>query len=198
MRPPPTVTLAVSAGTLGQNGWYVSNVTVHTSGTDATSQIASCTSDQTLTTDSAGTVFNGSCTDQAGNNANAAPLTVKLDKTAPSCVASVTPNSIWPPNHKLVNITSAVAVTDALSGTGGFTLLSVTSNEPDSGLNREDVANDIQAWSLNTADTSGQFRAERSDTGTGRTYRLTYQGKDLAGNTGSCNNTVLVPHDQGH
>ena len=67
----------------------------------------------------------------------------------------------------------------------------MTSNQPQSGLARDDVANDIQGWSTGTADTSGQLRAERY--GGARIYTLTYQGKDLAGNTTNCQATVTVP-----
>jgi hypothetical protein len=83
----PTANLAVSSGTAGSNGWYTSNVTVHTSGADAVSGPVTCTGDQSQTTETGGHVFNGSCTNDAGLSTNAAPLTVKLDKTAPTAVA---------------------------------------------------------------------------------------------------------------
>ena len=60
-----------------------------------------------------------------------ATFTKKTDVTPPllSCVA--TPSRLWPANHKMVDIRIAVSFTDAGSGTGAFTLLSVTSSEPD-------------------------------------------------------------------
>ena len=91
-----------------------------------------------------------------------------------------------------MTITASVSVADGGgSGSGGFTLVSVTSNQADSGLARDDVAKDIQGWSTGTADTSGQLRAERY--GKDRVYTLTYQGKDLSGNTKTCSATVTVP-----
>ena len=45
---------------------------------------------------------------------------------------------------------------------------------------------------IGTADTKGQLRAERSDRGKGRMYRLSYQGKDKAGNTVACTAPVFV------
>ena len=42
-----------------------------------------CSADQTLTTDTSGTDVNGSCTNKAGLSTDAAPLTVKLDKSQP-------------------------------------------------------------------------------------------------------------------
>jgi hypothetical protein len=53
------------------------------------------------------------------------------------------------------------------------------------------VPNDIQGWSLNTADLQGQLRAERY--GGSREYTLTYRGYDLAGNTKDCQAKVTVP-----
>ena len=157
----PSAALTVTAGTLGSNGWYTSDVTVSTDGTDSISGPATCTLDQSpddgdggarvqrllherrgsddqrgsahgearqdrsvarrlrsgrnagaqrlvherrdnqhrledsisspvtctpdqhQTTETAGTTFNGSCTNDAGLTTNAAPLTVKLDKTRP-------------------------------------------------------------------------------------------------------------------
>jgi hypothetical protein len=84
----PVVALAVTAGTAGSNGWYTSDVTVHTAGTDNISGIASCEADQFQTTETTGVPFNGSCKNGAGLTGNAAPLTVKLDKTGPTGVAS--------------------------------------------------------------------------------------------------------------
>jgi hypothetical protein len=90
-----------------------------------------------------------------------------------------------------VTVTATVNVTDGGSGDGGFELVSVESSQDDGDLGPGDVAGDIQGWTTGTADTSGQLRAERY--GGARTYTLTYQGKDLAGNTTNCQATVTVP-----
>ena len=105
---PPNTQLNVVSGTLGGNGWYVNDVTVRASGTDPVSGIASCIADQSLTTESSGTTFNGSCTDQAGNTGNAAPLTIKRDSTAPATVG----DSSISGNQATVTLTAS----DALSG----------------------------------------------------------------------------------
>jgi hypothetical protein len=111
----PSASLAVTAGTSGNNGWYTSDVTVSTSGSDSISGPASCTADQFQNTETAGTDFNGSCTNDAGLSTDAAPLTVKLDKTAPSASASAAPAANingW--NN--TNVTVSFSGTDSLSG----------------------------------------------------------------------------------
>ncbi len=80
----PSASLAVTAGTLGGSGWYRTDVTVSTTGIDSISKPTACTGDQSQTTSTDGEVFNGSCTNNAGLTTNAAPLTVKLDKVAPT------------------------------------------------------------------------------------------------------------------
>jgi hypothetical protein len=95
-----------------------------------------------------------------------------------------------------VNVTATVTVADGESGAAGFTLVSVTSNEPDNGLGDGDQPNDIQGFVLGTADTSGFLRGERSGKGNGRVYTLTYQGSDVAGNSTTCSTAVTVPHNR--
>ena len=48
---------------------------------------------------------------------------------------------------------------------------------------------------LGTLDTRISLRAERSGSGPGRTYTLTYRATDLAGNVATAIATVIVPHD---
>jgi hypothetical protein len=132
-------------------------------------------------------------TDSSGNSSTATFSVTVEDTTAPSVSCSASPSTLRLPanNHKLVTITASVSVTDGGSGADGFTLVSVTSDQRDSGLARDDVAGDIKGWTTGTNDTTGQVRAERY--GGTRTYTLTYQGKDLAGNTKNCSATVTVP-----
>jgi hypothetical protein len=131
-------------------------------------------------------------TDNAGNIETAKTITIKLDKTPPTVLCSASPDVLWPPNNKLVPINISVNVTDSLSGSVGFDLISATSNEPETGNG------DIQGFVSGSVSTNGQLRAQRSGSGTGRVYTFTYSGADRAGNTASCTTTVSVPHDQGH
>ncbi len=205
---PPTLSISHTAD--GTNGWNkTSPVTLNVSASDSGSGLAGAptckdgTTDLTLTAGTAGNwaasvsgegthTVSCSVSDDAGNITTGTD-TVKIDSTAPSVSCSVSPSTLRLPtnNHKLVDITASVSVTDSGSGADGFTLVSVTSNQAQSGLARDDVAGDILDWDLGTADTIGQLRAERY--GGTRTYTLTYQGKDLAGNTKNCQTTVTVP-----
>jgi hypothetical protein len=96
----------------------------------------------------------------------------------------------------LVRITVDVTLSDATSGPAGYMLTAVTSDEPDAGASNEDLPNDIQGWDVGTADTSGEYRAERADAGDGRVYTLTYTGEDVAGNEATCKAVVRVPKNQ--
>jgi len=59
------------------------------------------------------------------------------------------------PNNKLVPVNVSVTVTDTLSGQAGFSLVTVTSNEPKSGLG------DIEESGAHTPDWSrGNFRIQ--------------------------------------
>jgi hypothetical protein len=106
---------------------------------------------------------------------------------------SVTPDLLWPPNHKYVDVSATVVVSDNFDPNPTVTLLSVTSNEPDNGLGDGDTPNDI----VIVDDYTFQLRAERSGNGTGRVYTITYQVSDACGNTTTASVEVTVPLNQG-
>jgi hypothetical protein len=112
----PTAILAVTAGVPGANGWYVSDVTVTTSGIEAVSGPLSCTAEQHQTTETTGSIFNGSCTNQAGRTASAAPRTVKLDKSGPSATLAVTGGTLGANGWYTSDVTVATSGTDTISG----------------------------------------------------------------------------------
>jgi hypothetical protein len=78
-----------ASGTLGNNGWYTSDVIISTTGSDTISNPTTCTSSQSQTTDTTGATFKGSCTNDAGLSTNAAALTIKRDATAPTGISFV-------------------------------------------------------------------------------------------------------------
>jgi hypothetical protein len=115
------------------------------------------------------------------------------ETTAPVLDVTVSPDTLWPPNHRYVDVTATVTVLDA-DPNATVTLLSVTSNEPDDGLDDGDTSTDI----VIVDDFTFRLRAERSGTGSGRVYTITYQATDACGNTTVATATVTVPLSQGN
>jgi hypothetical protein len=122
------------------------------------------------------------------------PVLVGICETTPPVVeVTVSPDSLWPPNHKYVTVEATVTVTDA-DPNATVTLLSATSNEPDNGLGDGDTPNDI----VIVDDFTFDLRAERSGTGDGRVYTITYEVTDFCGNSTVASAAVTVPHSQGN
>ena len=107
---------------------------------------------------------------------------------------SVSPDSLWPANHKYVDVEATVVVSDNFDPNPSVTLVSVTSNEPDNGDDDGDTVNDIVIVDA----THFQLRAERSGVGTGRIYTITYMVTDACGNSTTQSVTVTVPLSQGN
>jgi hypothetical protein len=106
---------------------------------------------------------------------------------------SVTPDSLWPVNHKYVDVTATVIVSDNFDPNPVVELISVTSNEPDDGLGDGDTEDDI----VIVDDFTFKLRAERSALGTGRVYTITYMVTDACGNSTTQSVIVTVPLNQG-
>jgi hypothetical protein len=145
---PTGVLLAVTAGTLGKNGWYTSNVRVSTTGADSVSGPASCTSDQFQTTDTVGAVFNGSCSNQAGLSTNAAPLIVKRDTIPPSLGPGVAPSPILL-NGSGTASPNASDATSGLASSSCNALLTSTVGSKSVGCSAMDNAGNIATASAN-------------------------------------------------
>jgi hypothetical protein len=114
------------------------------------------------------------------------------DETPPTLSVSASPDRLWPPDHKYRTVTAATAFADETDPSPVLTLASVTSNEPDSGLSSEDKPNDI----VIVDDHTFRLRAERSDSGTGRIYTITYQVTDVCGNVTVASSAVKVPRNK--
>lgn len=148
--------------------------------------------DAGLTTDQRGTGFPR--ISPTGGTVDRGALEVQVDHIPPTCTATAKPKTLYEPNHKLVNITTKVIAIDNKPGVT-FKLRAVTSSEADSGLGRNDVPLDIQGWTVGSADLTGQLRSERFSRA-GRTYTISYEAKDMAGNTTTCSATVTVPYSR--
>jgi predicted extracellular nuclease len=124
------------------------------------------------------------------------PVIVGLDlceATAPQFdTLAVTPDMLWPANHKYVDVAATVVASDNFDPNPAITLVSVTSNEPDNGEDDGNTVDDI----VIVGDYAFKLRAERSGVGTGRTYTITYQVTDSCGNSATASAIVVVPLSQ--
>ncbi len=107
----PTITGAVTGGTLGKNGYYTGQVTVSFTCGDALSGIAVCPDPVTLTADGDHSVTR-SASDKAGNTSFASIVKVSIDSTKPTITVSGVKASYT--LGEAVNITCSA--TDAGSG----------------------------------------------------------------------------------
>jgi uncharacterized repeat protein (TIGR03803 family) len=126
-------------------------------------------------------------TDNHGaSNSCTATVTV-MDTTLPTISdVAVTPNVLWPPNSKMVEVTVNYTATDDCSTVSNT--LFVTSNEVPNGGAPDWVIEDNHHV---------QLRAERSGTGSGRVYKVTVISTDNAGNSATSTVTVTVPKNHG-
>ena len=131
-------------------------------------------------------------TDDLGVKTCADAEKIWQDTTPPVVTVSVTPNLLWPPNHKYQKVDVTLVATDTVDPNPKVQLVSVTSSEPDNDLGDGNTTHDIVILS----DFSMNLRAERSGTGLGRTYTITYKVTDASGNSTTAQTIVFVPHDK--
>ena len=120
---------------------------------------------------------------------------ITVEDTTDPVIAGVSasPDTLWPPNHKMHGVTVSVSVSDICDADVDCEIISVSSNEPVNGLG--DGTTDAD-WEI-TSDLTVDLRAERSGTGTDRVYTITVECTDDSGNTSMETVDVTVPHDQG-
>ncbi len=106
---------------------------------------------------------------------------------------SITPDTLWPANNKMVSVTVSVTASDACSETVICAISSIVSNEPVN-LPNPRFAPD---WMI-TSDLTADLRAERLGFGSGRIYTVTVTCTDESGNSASETVEVIVPHDVGN
>jgi len=113
------------------------------------------------------------------------------DTTPPVVALSVNPTTLFPPNHKMVEITINVSATDDRDPHPTITLESITSNEGADWKGDGHTSTDIDVQGARVF-----LRSERAGPGNDRIYTLTYAARDAAGNIGRASATVTVPHDK--
>jgi hypothetical protein len=106
--------------------------------------------------------------------------------------ATVAPNELWPPSHRIETATVAVDVTDACDAEPVCRIVSVASSEP---ANAKGDGRTDPDWEI-TGDLTVKLRAERAGSASGRIYTITVECADASGNVAITEVTVLVPHDR--
>lgn len=107
------------------------------------------------------------------------------DTQAPTISSlSASPNTITPPNKKMIPVTLTAAATDNV-GVTALHIVSVASSEIVNGT-----------FSQVTGNLTLKLLADRNGNGSGRIYTITVEATDAAGNRSTRNVTVTVPHDQ--
>jgi hypothetical protein len=132
-----------------------------------------------------------SATDECGNTSSCLQTLTVVDTTPPQFQLSVAPTMLWPPDHKMVEITPTWTVSDECDTAPQVSLVSIVANEGDNTIGDGHTTNDIQI----NADGSIYLRSERSGTSNDRIYTITYQAIDDCGNTTLRSATVSIPHD---
>ena len=206
----PPVANAGASQTLGCTGQNGTVVTLNGSGSsdpdgdpltyvwkDAAGNVVGTSAVAQRTLSSGTYTFTLTVTDTGGLSSSAATQITIQDTTAPVLSVSLSPNSLWPPNHKLTPIAATVSASDACSANPSVRLVSIVSNELDDGTGDGDQPNDIQAISggpapFGTDVRSFLLRAERAGGGSGRIYAVTYSATDAAGNSTTASAVVVV------
>jgi cysteine-rich repeat protein len=119
---------------------------------------------------------------------------LEVPNRPPVCDAAVaTPDSLWPPNHKLVPVT----VDGVVDPDGDPVLITVTGVAQDEPVEAQgDGSTCVDATGTGT-DIVG-LRSERSGQGDGRVYHVAFRADDPHGGVCFGEVTVCVRHDNGH
>ena len=112
---------------------------------------------------------------------------ITVADSTPPVIASVTPDtaSLSPPNHKMVPVAMAVAVTDAIDSAPMCSITGVSSNEA--------VGETTPDWQFSANSLLVDLRAERDSA---RTYTITVTCTDASGNSSSRSAAVHVPRNK--
>lgn len=137
------------------------------------------------------TTITYTATDGSGNTSTATQ-TVTVTAPPPAIEnVSATPAVLWPPNHRMADVTISYETTGGCSGVS-CVIDSIVSNEPANGSGDGDTAPD---WEIAGAH-HVRLRAERSGGGSGRTYTVRITCTDGEGHTTSSAVTVAVAKNQ--
>jgi len=128
---------------------------------------------------------------ESRENNNSAIVTITASNPPPAIgLLTASPNSLWPPNHKMVGVAVDYSVTDSC-GPVTCSPLGVTSNEPVNGTGDGNTSPDWGTFD----DHHVQLRAERAGGGSGRIYTVTATCENTLRLSSGRSTAVWVPHD---
>lgn len=142
------------------------------------------------------TLVTYTATDDDGNLSSCSATVTVEDTTPPVITMELNRDHLWPPNHKMANVSATVEVTDICDANPTFVLVSITADEPINGPGDGNTEPDWDGADLGTDDVDFRLRAERAGEGDGRVYTVLYRVSDDAGNEADASATVTVAHDQ--
>jgi hypothetical protein len=132
-------------------------------------------------------------TDAAGLSDSCTATVTVVDETPPAITSiAVTPDELWPPNHRMVPVTVIVSAHDDCDPAPHAAIVSVSCNETADARGAGSTEPDFEISGPLTAD----LRAERSGPGSGRIYTISVRVTDADGNTATGTVTVTVPSNQ--
>lgn len=131
--------------------------------------------------------------DASGNAATDTQQVTVEDTTPPELEIGGLPLELWPPNHQMVRIEPRIVLADACDPHPELTVR-VASSESDNATGDGNTTGDIVIHSARDI----ELRAERSGSGSGRTYTLVWTARDESGNETHVRHTIDVPHSQGN
>jgi hypothetical protein len=149
--------------------------------TDEANNVLGKTAIVQLTVGMGAHTFTLTVSDAGGLSAKAMTHVTVLDTVSPTLKVSLSPSYLRPPNHKLVQVTATVLVSDVCDANPTVQLVSITSTDPID-------ADDMQAVGggpvpFGTDVRSFLLGAELNRDGSDRVYTVTYKAKDASGNT---------------
>ena len=132
--------------------------------------------------------FSYKANDGTVDSSAAATVTIHIADTEPPTIStSLAINSLWPPNHDMVNVGFAFSATDNTSVAS--TDLAVFSDEDDVAPAGGEESPDA----MNIASGTLRLRSERSGNGDGRVYLIRITATDGSSNTSRACLSVVVP-----
>lgn len=133
-------------------------------------------------------------------NGNTATVTISIapKNDLPVCLAAApSVSQIWPPNHKLVNVTIG-GVVDPVEGSAiTINVDSIYQDEPTNTNGDGNTPIDGYGVGTDTAQVRAERTGDKKNPGNGRMYHITFTATDAEGGKCTAVVTVGVPHDQG-